>query len=672
VLKAFQGLRWIDLFVVGQVSTWQEKQKMKLFKLIVTISLISTFVLTNLKFSPVLASATQPIAGEFIDIGAALTGANYASVAWGDYDRDGDLDALMSGLSDSGLVTKVYRNDNGIFTDINAGLVGAWQGSVDWGDYDNDNDLDILLTGQGISSIDRITKIYRNDNGFFSDVNTDLPGFSRGTGRWADYDLDGDLDVAFSGLSPSFNAAIFRNDKGVYTNIGAQLTGVVDSSVAWGDYDKDGDLDLAISGSSINIYRNDAELFTNVFTEAVQNHRGSVDWGDCNGDGNLDLLFNSIDFYTPPQLIVYKYGNGNFSSQIALTGTMDGNATWGDFDNDGDLDILITGDPSKMDVYKNNGNCSFTELSADLPLIQYGAAVWGDYDNDGKLDILASGETTNGRVTRIYKNNSANANTIPLKPTGLTATALAFTATLSWNPTTDLQTPQNGLTYNLRIGTTPGGYDVLAPMSDPVTGYRYIPRSGNVGHSTSVVIHGLNPGTKYYWSVQAVDTAFSGSNFAQEGSFETPNIYFTHLPLIVELYTFFLQPGNYPVNRCATSSLYIQGSYKGELTECVPSVEIRSNGFMQFNFTWTAKLVENSLIIKYDDTYNSNMYITDNLLNRYDHIEVGGAAAQTVDMSDGIPVEGWFLFPPAKQGGTSFVFHDDDQGAAIDGIVLMP
>ena len=41
-----------------------------------------------------------------------LTGVQNGSAAWGDYDNDGDLDILLSGLSDSGNVTKIYRNNN--------------------------------------------------------------------------------------------------------------------------------------------------------------------------------------------------------------------------------------------------------------------------------------------------------------------------------------------------------------------------------------------------------------------------------------------------------------------------------------------------------------------------------------------------------------------------------
>ena len=44
-------------------------------------------------------------------------------------------------------ISRVYRNTSGTFTDISAGLTGCTYGSVAWGDYDNDGDLDILLTG---------------------------------------------------------------------------------------------------------------------------------------------------------------------------------------------------------------------------------------------------------------------------------------------------------------------------------------------------------------------------------------------------------------------------------------------------------------------------------------------------------------------------------------------
>jgi hypothetical protein len=75
-------------------------------------------------------------------------------------------------------------------------------------------------------------------------------------------------------------------------------------------------------------------------------------------------------------------------------------------------------------------------------------------------------------------------------------------------------------------------------------------------------------------------------------------------------------------------------------------------------------------IKKYSDENNTNMYITDNIGNHYNHIEVGGDAAYDIYIGDAVPVNGWFLFIPAKQNATIFTFHDDDQGVEIENITL--
>jgi hypothetical protein len=53
------------------------------------------------------------------------------------------------------------------FADISAGLSGVSLSSAAWGDYDNDGDLDILLTGVD-SGINYLSRVYRNTNGSFS------------------------------------------------------------------------------------------------------------------------------------------------------------------------------------------------------------------------------------------------------------------------------------------------------------------------------------------------------------------------------------------------------------------------------------------------------------------------------------------------------------------------
>ena len=84
-------------------------------------------------------------------------------------------------------------------------------------------------------------------------------------------------------------------------------------------------------------------------------------------------------------------------------------------------------------------------------------------------------------------------------------------------------TPYTSLTYNLRVGTSPGQNDVLAPMScigacgTSADGYRQIPMMGATNHGLTATLN--LPYGFYHWSVQAVDHTFAGSPWADESSF---------------------------------------------------------------------------------------------------------------------------------------------------------
>ncbi len=473
----------------------------------------------------------------FSPVDAGMVSVGRSSVAWGDYDNDGDLDALITGDHGSGpYVASVYRNDAGEFVNINAGLTGIYNSAVAWGDYDNDGDLDILACGR--NSANSKTYIYQNNTGVFLQKEAGLPDIgSDGAVAWGDYDGDNDLDILIAG---NYSCRVLNNNESVFTDINAGLPSVSNCWVDWGDFDNDGDLDVFVMGDLggilvSSIYRNNAGAFTEMPQAGITPLAGgSSSWTDFDHDKDLDLLITGFNEFLEPQTTVFSnLGNMEFMDvNPGLIGASLGTVAWGDYDNDGESDILLTGQNAGCGVlssmvYHNDGNTMFTDINAPLDGAERGSAAWADYDNDGDLDILISGVTGAGTPgTRLYSNtagsNNYSSNQAPSVPDGLSMFIDGHTVYLGWLDATDDHTPAGGLTYNMRIGTTSGGQDVMPAMANSVTGQRLLPQTGNTGNNTDWIVN-LPDGT-YFWSIQAIDHTFAASDFSWEQTFTILNV----------------------------------------------------------------------------------------------------------------------------------------------------
>jgi ankyrin repeat protein len=128
------------------------------------------------------------------------------------------------------------------------------------------------------------------------------------------------------------------------------------------------------------------------------------------------------------------------------------------------------------------------------------------------------------------------------------------------------------------------------------------------------------------------------------------------------------QPG-----ACTSFSVSFDRRHTGSLRLCVPAVVVYDSGDMEFHVTWRGEQVPSGYEIrKESDVGNRNMYVLDNLGNRYDHIALDGAARDRGSVGQGMELSGAFLFPPAQPGAFRFQFVDANQGVAILNIELRP
>jgi len=222
------------------------------------------------------------------------------------------------------------------------------------------------------------------------------------------------------------------------------------ASTSWADFDLDGDMDVLVSGKRARLFRNDGDRFTDITDDALGEDiccLHAAAWGDFDNDGDEDLYlargFGLKHGKIASNFLFRNDGDGRFTdvTDATDTGTWKNSrdATWFDFDNDGDLEILVVNSDSQLRsaptfaswllpvwlplmtsntfdhanvLYRNNADGTFTDVTEATGVAgagsNSGAAV---ADGDGFLDLaLSYGPWALESGPTVLLHNSGNAN----------------------------------------------------------------------------------------------------------------------------------------------------------------------------------------------------------------------------------------------------------------------
>jgi hypothetical protein len=362
--------------------------------------------------------------------GVGLQGKLTESLAWGDYDKDGDEDLYLTSDGPNNL----FRNDGGgMFTDVTdvAGVgSAAFSVGTAFGDLDNDGDLDLYVVSfQGGADV-----LYRNDGAegpggefVFTDI-TQAAGTtdersSRGV-TFIDYDHDGLLDMYVNAIGRDI---LYHNLGGLkFTNVAGQL-GVATEGQGVGvvatDLDNNGWVDLFTgnrSGDPNRLYLNDEGIFSDVTFSAGIDEVG-LGMGVISLDYDNDLDFD-LYWTAWPTVSNALYENIDGSSFVnvatkSLTTDAGGwgiSANAGDIDNDGWEDFFVTNgfstESSANVLFHNAGDGTFIDRTS---VIGGGAfdgrgVAFADFDEDGDVDLCVTGGPN--VATRLWRNDTINGN----------------------------------------------------------------------------------------------------------------------------------------------------------------------------------------------------------------------------------------------------------------------
>jgi tetratricopeptide (TPR) repeat protein/thiol-disulfide isomerase/thioredoxin len=242
----------------------------------------------------------------------------------------------------------------------------------------------------------------------------------------ADVDNDGFDDLYICQPAGLPNRLYRNRGDGTFEDITASSgLGILDNTACalFADFDNDGRQDVAVvraSGPLLFLnqgggkFRQKPGAFQ--FANAPQGTFTGAAVADYDRDGWLDIYFCLYVYYQgtdqykypvpyhdaengPPNFMMRNNRDGTFRDVTAESGLNHNNTRysfccgWSDYNRDGWPDLYVVNDFGRKNLYRNNGDGTFTDVAPQAGVEDVGAGMsvcWADFDNDGAEDLYVA------------------------------------------------------------------------------------------------------------------------------------------------------------------------------------------------------------------------------------------------------------------------------------------